>query len=91
VTIVGVSFNSTGKNANWVENQSFAYEVWSDTNKTLATYYGSVKSKLALIPGRITVVLDAQGKLILEYREGTSAGGHPQEVLEDCQAIFGPN
>ena len=84
-----MSFNGPNKNANWVENENFAYEVWSDSNKTLALYYGSVKGKLAPIPGRITVILDAEGKLILEYREGTSSGNHPQEVLEDCQAIFG--
>jgi peroxiredoxin len=89
VNIVGVSFNGTGKNAGWVENQSFEYEVWSDMNKTLAVYYGSVAGDTALIPGRITVILDADGKLLLEYLEGTSAGDHPQEVLEDCQAIFG--
>jgi peroxiredoxin len=86
---VGASFNSPGKNANWVKNQSFEYEVWNDTNKTLAVYYGSVKSGLALIPGRVTMILDEEGKLILEYREGTGAGGHPQQVLEDCQEIFG--
>jgi len=86
---VGASFNSPGTNANWVKNQSFEYEVWNDTNKTLAVYYGSVKSDLALIPGRVTMILDEDGKLILEYREGTGAGDHPQQVLEDCQEIFG--
>lgn len=86
---MGVSFNGIGQNAGWVEDQSFEYEVWSDTNKTLAIYYGSVAGEIAPFPGRITVLLDEDGKLILEYREGTSAGDHPQEVLEDCQAIFG--
>lgn len=86
-----MSFNSPAKNGNWVKNQSFAYEVWTDTNKTLAQYYGSVKGPGALIPGRVTVILDAEGTLILEYADGTSNAGHPQEVLEDCQAIFGSN
>ena len=89
MSIVGVSFNGPAKNANWVSNQEFDYEVWTDTNKTLAQYYGSVDGPNSLIPGRVTVLLDEDGKLILEYMEGTSSGGHPQEVLEDCQAIFG--
>ena len=126
MTIVGASFNGPNKNANWIANQNYEYEVWSDTNKTwgphanpgsncelnaiiatlstgpfgiadkegdtnktLAIHYGSVDGKLSLVPGRVTVVLDADGDLILEYLEGTGAGGHPQEVLEDCQAIFG--
>jgi len=37
----------------------------------------------------VTLILDAQGTLILEYRQGTGASGHPQDVLEDCQAMFG--
>ena len=89
MTIVGASFNGPNKNANWIANQNYEYEVWSDTNKTLAIHYGSVDGKLSLVPGRVTVVLDADGDLILEYLEGTGAGGHPQEALEDCQAIFG--
>jgi hypothetical protein len=37
----------------------------------------------------VTLILDAKGTLILEYREGTGASGHPQQVLEDCQILFG--
>jgi hypothetical protein len=36
------------------------------------------------------MILDEDGALILEYRDGTGAGDHPQQVLEDCQEIFGP-
>ncbi|HIE68790.1 MAG TPA: redoxin domain-containing protein [Planctomycetes bacterium] len=61
---MGASFNSPGKNASWVESQSFEYEVWNDTDKALAIYYGSVKSDLAFLPGRVTMILDEDGKLI---------------------------
>ena len=37
----------------------------------------------------VTLILDAQGTLVLEYRSSTGASGHPQDVLEDCQALFG--
>jgi len=37
----------------------------------------------------VTVILDAEGTLLLEYRQGTGSSGHPEEVLEDCQALFG--
>ena len=40
------------------------------------------------MPQRVTVILDAKGTLLLEYRSGTGSSGHPQDVLEDCQALF---
>ena len=86
---MGASFNSPSQNASWVNDQSYEYEVWSDVDKTLALYYEAIKSSITPIPGRVTVILDADGDLILEYRDGTSSAAHPQEVLEDCQALFG--
>lgn len=87
--IVGASFNDPSANAAWVEDQNYEYEVWTDDDKTLAVYYGSVKSSLSPIPGRVTMILDEDGDLLLEYISDTGSSAHPQEVLEDCQALFG--
>ena len=69
--------------------QEYLYEVWTDEDRELAMHYGAASSSSAFIPDRITVLLDANGDLLLEYLDGTSAGSHPQEVLDDCELLFG--
>ena len=87
VDIVGVSFTDPDYNLTWVESEAFQYEIWTDEDKTLALTYGSITTALAPIPGRVTVLLDSDGELLLEY-PSVDVNAHPQEVLEDCQALF---
>jgi peroxiredoxin Q/BCP len=89
VHIVGVSFDSPAANQTFAEQQNFEYELWSDDDKTLALYYGAASSSSASMPSRVTMLLDAEGTLILEYRS-VSPASHPGHVLEDCREIFGP-
>jgi peroxiredoxin len=84
-----VSFDTPADNQSWAEAQNFQYELWSDTSKNLALYYGAAASQSTTMPSRITKLLDADGTLILEYLS-VSVTVHPAEVFEDCQAIFGP-
>ena len=56
--------------------------------------YYSAESFIPGVPSRITKLLDADGKLIVEYVDidgfsTNAAAAHPAEVLEDCQKIFG--
>lgn len=85
--IVGVSFDTPEANQAWAEDEAFAFELWTDSDKTLAIYYGSVSDESANYAGRITRLLGADGALLLEYDEvGVSTS--PQEVLEDCTLLF---
>ena len=86
--IVGGSFNGPEKNAAWAQDQGFPYALWSDRDKVLAKHYGAVRISLAPVPGRITVVLDAQGRQVLAY-DDVNVGTHPADVLEDCRVLFG--
>jgi len=88
VQIIGVGFGTPSTQQSWKEQEGFQYEIWSDSDKTLAVYYGAASGKTALFPTRVTKVLDAGGNLILEYLS-VSPSGHPQDVLSDCQQIFG--
>ena len=63
-----------------------AFELWTDDERTLADTYDA---NLGAFANRVTMLLDADGTLILEYRDDVDFGTHPQEVLEDCQALFG--
>ena len=89
VEIVGVSFDPPGRNSAWAADEGFQFELWTDDDRTLAVTYGAASSTSASFANRITVLLDAEGNQVLEY-EVSSIGTHPADVLEDCEALFGP-
>ena len=83
----GVGFDSPGRNQDWAQDEGFAYELWTDDDKTLALHYGAIDSTSApFIP--VTRVLDGAGTLVVEYRV-SSIDAHPEQVLEDCRLLFG--
>lgn len=89
VEIVGVSFDSPAENAAWKRDEGFRFELWTDTERDLALYYGAAASASASAPSRITVLLDATGTLVLEYKEDIDVGTHPGHVLDDCRTLWG--
>jgi len=82
--IVGVSFGSPEVTARWIEHEKFPFEVWTDTDRQLALAFGAVDDPKQSYPRRITVVLDASGKVILEYRS-VNFLTNPEDVLSDLR------
>ena len=86
-----MSSDSPEQLATWGADRdpAFEFELWSDAPRgVLAGYYDAGDPGSAY--DRKTFILDAYGRLLLEYEVGfTSVGSHAQTVLEDCQAIFG--
>jgi peroxiredoxin Q/BCP len=89
VQIVGVSFDKPSKLQGWAEKEGFQYELWQDDDKSLAIHYGAADSESALWANRISVLLDKNGEVLLEYKKNVSTGTHPQQVLQDCEMLFG--
>ncbi len=89
MAIIGVSFDAPEENNSWAEEESYLFELWTDDDRTLAVAYGAASSTSASAANRKTMLLDADGTLLLEYLS-VSPSGHAQDVLEDCQALFGP-
>ena len=86
--IVGVSFDSPTKNQKWAEEEGYAFELWTDDDKTLALTYGAADSTSDRTADRITRIIGSDGVLMLEYNS-VSTGVHPQQVLDDCLILFG--
>ena len=70
-----------------MDDQEYQYEVWQDLNKTLAIYYGAAADEGAVFPDRITVILDENGNVLLEYIM-PDVQSHPGKVLADCHQLF---
>ena len=83
-----MSFNSPASTARWVKEEQFPFEVWTDTHKTLAVALGAANGPSTWIPARVSVLLDAEARVVLEYPD-VKIGAHPAEVLEDARKIFG--
>ena len=89
MTIVGVGRDTPADNAAWAEEEGFAFELWTDDERTLGVTYGALTNSRDSSVDRVTMLLDADGALLLEYVDTLVVGAHPSEVLEDCQALFG--
>ena len=80
VEIVGVGFQDPATNAGWVADQGYQYEIWTDEDRTLSVTYGAADSALAFFPDRVTVLLDAQGDLLLDHDAILTLGSAPVVV-----------
>ena len=88
--IVGVSFDAPEANARWHDKKGYAFELWTDDEqRTLARHFGAARSSEAGHASRVTVLLDHEGRVLLQYKVGLDLGTHPGDVLADAQRLFG--
>ena len=88
VRIVAVGPTSVANNAAWADSLDYEYLIWSDTEGVLAAAYGT-ESDHDEGNLRHAFVLDASGQAFLWYEGAVSLGADPNQVLEDCEAVFG--
>ena len=88
--IVGVSRDSLKSHDNFIAKQQIPYSLISDPDETVCELFGVMKLKNMYgkqVRGieRSTFVIDAQGKLVQEWR-GVKVPGHADEVLAFVQS-----
>jgi len=84
-----VGLDSPEENHAWSVEEGFNFELWTDVYKTLGLTYGALTTAQDNSLSRVTMLLDEEGTLILEYTESINVGTHPGQVLEDCLLLFG--
>jgi thioredoxin-dependent peroxiredoxin len=89
VTIVGVGLDAPAENLAWADEEGFGFELWTDDDRVLGVTYGALTGDRDSSVDRVTMLLDANGDLLLEYTEAINVGTHPGLVLEDCERLFG--
>ena len=87
--IVGVGLDTPSTNQSWAEDEKFQFELWTDDDKTLGVTYGALTSTSDGSVKRVTMLLDEKGELLLEYTDHIDVGTHPDDVLSDCEILFG--
>ena len=89
--IFGVSRDSLKSHDNFIAKQQIPYSLISDPDETVCELFGVMKLKNMYgkqVRGieRSTFVIDAQGKLVQEWR-GVKVPGHADEVLAFVQSL----
>ena len=89
--IVGVSRDSLKSHDNFIAKQNIPYSLISDADEAVCELFGVMKLKNMYgkqVRGieRSTFVIDAQGKLVQEWR-GVKVPGHAEVVLAFVQSL----
>ena len=89
--IVGVSRDSLKSHDNFIAKQNIPYSLISDADEAVCELFGVMKLKNMYgkqVRGieRSTFVIDAQGKLVQEWR-GVKVPGHAEAVLAFVQSL----
>ena len=89
--ILGVSRDSLKRHENFKAKQEFPFELLSDEDENLCQQFDVIKLKKLygreyLGIDRSTFLIDANGKLIREWRK-VKVKGHAEEVLAAAQAL----
>lgn len=85
---MGVGRDAPEKDQAWAEHEGFTFDLWTDDQGVLGETYGAKAAGALGYYGRVTRILGPDGALLVEY-DVTNIGTHPEDVLDDCKALFG--
>jgi thioredoxin-dependent peroxiredoxin len=86
VEVVGASFDSPEKNAEFVKEHGFPFRLLSDVDKALAVSVGAADSTKRLFPRRISYLVGPDGKVLKAYAQ-VDPSSHARQVLDDVAVL----
>jgi thioredoxin-dependent peroxiredoxin len=85
--VVGVSADSLASHEQFAANHNLPFELISDEDGALRRAYNVPTSMLGLLPGRVTYVIDRDGKVQHVFNSQIQAKRHVKEALEVVRRI----
>jgi thioredoxin-dependent peroxiredoxin len=82
VEVLGVSLDAPEANAAFVKAEGFPFRLLSDTDRTLATAVGAVRSPAQPVASRISYLIGPDGKVLHAYPD-VDPTTHATTVLHD--------
>jgi peroxiredoxin Q/BCP len=79
--VIGISSDGSSSHSGFAENHRLPFILLSDLTGKVRKAYGAY-DLLGLIPGRVTFVIDKQGKVIHKFDSQLSPTKHIEESLE---------
>ncbi|WCL81292.1 peroxiredoxin [Saprospira sp. CCB-QB6] len=83
--VVGVSADGPEKHKKFASKHRLPFRLLSDSKKELRKKFGVPGSLFGLLPGRVTYIFNAEGKLIHEFSSQFNAVQHIEEALESLK------
>jgi peroxiredoxin Q/BCP len=84
--VIGVSRDDAASHAKFREHHRLPFTLLSDPGGDVATSWG-VRTKLGIIPGRVTFVFDKQGVVRHRFDSMLRFGKHVDEALEIVKTL----
>ena len=85
--VVGVSADSLASHEQFAAHHRLPFELISDEDGALRRAYNVPTSMLGLLPGRVTYVIDRDGKVQHVFNSQLQAKRHVEEALEVVRRI----
>lgn len=81
IKVIGISGDDVESHRNFAEKYNLPFTLLADTENKVRELFGVKANVLGLIPGRVTYVVDEQGKIIFQYESQFKATKHIEEAI----------
>lgn len=85
--IIGISAQSVESHLAFAEKHRLNYTLLSDTDNKVRKLFGVPGNLFGLIPGRVTYIVDKNGKVVYIFNSQTDADKHVDEALRILQTL----
>lgn len=85
--VIGISAQSVESHLAFAQKHRLNYLLLSDTGNKVRKLFGVPSNLFGLIPGRVTYVVDKEGKIVYIFNSQTEAEKHVDEALRILQSM----
>lgn len=85
--IIGISAQSVESHLEFAKKNRLNYTLLSDTGNKVRKLFGVPANFFGLIPGRVTYVINKEGKVVYLFNSQTQAEKHVDEALQILQKL----
>lgn len=85
--IIGISSQSVESHKKFAEKHRLNFTLLSDEDKSVRKMFGVKGDLFGLIPGRVTFVIDKNGKVVFKFNSQTKAEQHVSEALSVLKSL----
>ncbi len=87
VKVIGISADDVESHKNFAEKYNLPFTLLADTDNEVRKLFGVPNSMLGLLPGRVTYVVDNNGKIIHIFKSQFGAENHITEALSKIKDL----
>ena len=86
ILVVGISSDSVESHREFAKKYQLPFTLLSDTDNRVREMFGVKPDLMGLLPGRVTYVVDEQGRIMFMHDSQFKAQSHISEALEALQS-----